>query len=138
MKKLKDFYGAHPIRRTLITILLVVLAALAIYFRPAFELKAVPTPQVPISHAAKGEEIPAEGKVTVAQEGGRTLTLDTKELIFTLKDDASGKTWVSALPDAKEGKDKALLQITFLGSDNSLTSWNTYDNCVAFGTYKLF
>lgn len=138
MKILKDFYGAHPIRRTLITILIVVFAALAIYFRPAFDMKAVPVPQAPISHAAKGEEIPAGSTVTVAQEGGRTLTLDTKELIFTLKDDATGKTWVSALPDAKEGKDKALLQITFLGSDNSLTSWNTYDSCVAFGTYKLY
>ena len=136
--KLKDFYGAHPIRRTLLTILIAAAAALLIYFRPAFDMKASPVPTVEIPHAAKGEEIPAEGKVTVAQEGGRTLSLDTKELVFTLTDDATGKTWVSALPGAKEGKDKALLQITFLGDDNALTQWNTYDNCVAFGTYKLF
>ena len=138
MRKLRDFYGAHPIRRTLLTIVIIALAALAIYFRPAFDLKAAPVPEVPIPHAVRGEEIPVGSAVTVAQEGGRTLTLDTKELVFTLKDDLSGKTWVSALPDAKEGKDKALLQVTFLGSDNTLTSWNTYDNCVAFGTYKLF
>lgn len=137
-RKLKDFYGAHPIRRTLLTIVILVLAIGLIYFYPAFSLKGAPVPQTAISHAAKGAEIPVEGKVTVAQEGGRTLQLDTKELIFTLTDDLTGKTWVSAVPGSKEDKDKALLQITFLGNDNVVTQWNTYENCVAFGTYKLF
>ena len=138
INKLKDFYGAHPIRRTLITLLLVAVAALLIYFRPAFSLKGAAIPETVILHAEKGEEIPKAGKVTVAQEGGRTLALDTEELILTLTDDATGKTWVSALPGAREGKDMALLQITFLGDDNALTEWNSYDNCVAFGTYSLF
>ena len=138
MRKLKDFYGAHPIRRTLATIVIALLLVLLVYFYPAFSMKGSPLPEIPIPHSEKGDEIPKEGTVTVAREGGRTLTLDTQELIFTLRDDASGNTWCSALPGAKEGKDKALLQITFLGSDNALTQWNTYDNCVAFGTYSLY
>ena len=137
-RKLKDFYGAHPIRRTLLTIVIVGLAIGLIYFYPAFSLKGAPVPETDIPHAAKGAEIPVGDKFTVAQEGGCTLQLDTKELIFTLTDDATGKSWTSALPGSKEAKDKALLQITFLGNDNVVTQWNTYENCVAFGTYKLF
>ena len=138
MRKIKDFYGAHPIRRVLVTLVIVLMASALIYFRPAFSLKAAAVPDVPIPHAAKGAEIPVGEKIPVAKEGGRTLSLDTKELIFTLTDDNTGKTWVSALPGSKEGKDKALMQITFLGNDNVITQWNTYENCVAFGTYRLF
>ena len=58
MKILKDFYGAHPIRRTLITIVVITLAALAVWFRPAFDLKAAHVPETNIPHAARGEEIP--------------------------------------------------------------------------------
>ena len=137
-RKLKDFYGAHPIRRTLLTIVILVLLLGLVYFYPAFFLKAAPVPAVQIPRLAKGAEIPAGEKVTVAQAGGRTLQLDTKELIFTLTDDATGNAWTTALPNAKEPKDKALLQLSFLGKDNILTQWNTYENCVAFGTYKLF
>ncbi|MBR4502712.1 MAG: hypothetical protein IKP22_12650 [Clostridia bacterium] len=138
MRKIKDFYGAHPIRRVLVTLVVVLLAAALIYFRPAFSLKATAVPSVSIPHAAKGAEIPVGEKFTVAKEGGRTLSLDTKELVFTLTDDLTGKSWVSALPGSREDKDKALMQITFLGNDNAVTQWNTYENCVAFGTYRLF
>ena len=138
LNKLRDFYGAHPIRRTIVTIVLTALVILLVYFLPAFGLRAAPVPEVQVAHSEVGPEIPVGEAVAVAQQGGRTLTLDTRELVFTLTDDASGKTWVSALPGAKEGKDKALMQISYLGEDNTLQQWNTYDNCVAFGTYKLY
>ena len=135
--RLKDFYGAHPIRRTLITVLIIALAAAFIWFRPAFSLKGAPVPETPLFHAEAGDEIPVKGTVTVAQQEGRTLQLDTEELILTLTDDATGKKWTSALPGGRDNADKALLQLTFLGNDNVLTQWNTYDNCTAFGTYQL-
>ena len=47
-RKLKDFYGAHPIRRTLLTIVIAVLAIGLIYFYPAFSLKGVPIPETSI------------------------------------------------------------------------------------------
>ena|GEM_PF-3281389 len=138
MHRLKDFYGAHPIRRTLLTILLLLALVLFLYFRPAFSLKGAEMPDLKIPHATKGELIPVGGSIVAAKEGGRTLSLNTEELIFTLTDDSSGKTWVSALPGSGEGKDKALLQISFLGNDNVLTEWNSYDNCTAFKTYELY
>ncbi len=138
LNKLKNFYGAHPIRRTLVTIVLAAAILALAYFMPAFALKAAPIPAAKITDTVKGEAIPVGGRITVAQKDGRTLTLDTEELVFTLKDDASGKTWTSALASAKDGKEKALLQVSYLGEDNNILEWNTYDNCVAFGSYELF
>lgn len=138
MKKLKDFYGAHPIRWTILLIVIVAAASALIYYAPSFGLKAEPVPAVAVAHEALGKAIPVSGEIVVAQEGGRTLKLDTEELIFTLVDDATGKTWSSAIPGNSNGEYKALLKITYLGEDNTFTDWNTYDNCVAFGTYGLF
>ena len=151
MKKgLKNFYGAHPLRRTLITLGVLLLAAAGLYFRPAFSLRAAALPETAPGSAGQAEsgdagaagetgtEITERGKLTVAQKDGRILELDTAELVFTLTDEESGKTWTTALPGGREGVDKALLQLTFLGKDNLLTQWNTYDNCVAFGSYRVF
>ena len=138
MRKVRDFFGAHPIRNALILIALILVAGLLFWFYPAFGLRSVPIPETLIPHSTRNQAIPVGETVTVAQADGRTLTLDTKELVLTLKDDATGKTWISQLPGAAEGKDKALLQLSFLGDDNVLTSWNSYDNCVAFGTYELY
>lgn len=138
MKKLKDFYGAHPIQWTILLIVIVAAASVLIYYAPSFGLKAEPVPAVAVAHEALGKAIPVSGEIVVAQEGGRTLKLDTEELVFTLVDDATGKTWSSAIPGSSEGEYKALLKITYLGEDNSFSDWNTYDNCVAFGSYGLF
>ena len=74
MEKIKNIYGAHPIPWTLGLLALVVgLAALVFYF-PAFDLEAADIPTHACEPAAKGEEIPVDGTVTIAQEGGRTLS----------------------------------------------------------------
>ena len=140
MEKIKNIYGAHPIPWTLGLLALVIgLAALAFYF-PAFDLEAADIPTHACEPAAKGEEIPVDGTVTIAQEGGRTLSLDTKTLVFTLKDDKTGRTWSSAMEGAAADNlaALALLQVTFRGEDNVETTWNSYQNCVAFQDYKLF
>lgn len=138
--KLKAIYGAHPILWTIILLALVIGIGALVYFFPAFGLEAAEIPVVDFPQTAVLEEIPVGGTVTVAQNGGRTLTLDTENMILTLTDDATGLSWSSATqgiaPDNTE--DKALLKVTFLGEDNAETSWNSYDNCVAFGSYKYF
>ncbi len=138
MEKVKDFYGAHPIRRVLLTLVLLVAVILLVYYAPSFSLKAAEVPQVAPAVTAKGDEIPVDGTVTVAQRGGHSLTLDTKELVLTLKDDETGILWQSTVKNAAEGKDKALMFVDYLGDDNNILTWNTYDNCVKFGTYKLY
>ncbi len=140
MEKIKDFYGAHPIRWTLIGIVLAVGICALIYFYPAFGLEAADVPAHVNTSAAKGEKIPVDGVVTVAQQDGRTLTLNTETLELVLTDDASGLSWTSVMEGAKPEDLTALslLEVTFRGEDNVEKVWNSYQNCVAFGTYELF
>ena len=138
MEKLKNFYGAHPIRWTILLLVIVIAAAALGYYAPSFKLQAaeVSSPEVPVTE--KGDVIPVGGVVTVAQKDGRTLTLDTEEMVLTVRDDATGHTWSSAVKNNNQGDYKALLRITYLGEDNNLSEWNSYDNCVAFGDFQYY
>ena len=140
MEKIKNIYGAHPIPWTLGLLSLVISLAALIFYYPAFDLQAAEIPTHEAHATTKGEEIAIGGTVTVAQEGGRTLKLDTDALVITLVDDATGKTWSSAMAGAAADNlaAQALLQVTFRGEDNVETTWNSYQNCVAFQDYKLF
>ena len=140
MEKIKNIYGAHPIPWTLGLLAFVIALAALIFYYPAFSLEAAQVPQHACEDTVKGEEIPVGGVVTIAQEGGRTLALDTEKLVLTLTDDTTGRTWSSAMVGAAADNlaALALMQVTFRGEDNVETTWNTYQNCVAFNDYKLF
>ncbi len=139
MEKIKDFYGSHPIRWTLLTLVIVIAAALLIWYIPAFSLQAEEIPAAEVAAPLVREKIPLEtavsnGKasrkgapVVVAEKAGRTLTYDPVEMIFTLTDE-NGMTWSSAMPGAAEGADKALLMLEFVGENNVFTTFNSYDN----------
>lgn len=137
-EKLKNFYGAHPIRWTILLLAIVIGSAALGYWAPSFQMQAAPVPSPEIPVTEKGEAIPVGGVVTLAQKDGRTLTLDTAEMILTVTDDATGYSWTSAVKGASLGDYKALLKITYLGEDNNLSEWNSYDNCVAFGDFRYF
>lgn len=137
LEKLKNFYGAHPIRWTILLLVIVIAAAALGYYAPSFAMTAAEVPSPVVAKTDVGEAIPVGGVVTVAQKDGRTLTLDTEELILTVTDDATGLQWTSAVAGASNNEYKALLKITYLGEDNNLSEWNSYDNCVVFGTYEL-
>lgn len=140
MEKIKNIYGAHPIPWTLGILALVIAIGALIFYYPAFSLEAAAVPPAASTSAVNGAEIPVGGVVTVAQSDGRTLKLDTDNMILTLVDDATGITWSSAMDGAASDNlaAKALLEVTFRGEDNVETTWNTFQNCVAFKDYKLF
>lgn len=139
MEKIKNIFASHPIRWTLLTLVIVIGLGLLIWYAPAFSMKAadIPVHETVLSDA--GEAIPLEtvvsnGKakrkgetVVVAQKAGRTLSYDPVEMIFTLEDE-NGMTWSSAMPGATEGADKALLMLEFVGQNNVFTTFNSYDN----------
>lgn len=139
-EKIKNIYGAHPISWTLGILAFVAIVCALIYYAPAFSLKAADVPHPESISTAVGEEIAIGGTVTVAQQNGRTLTLDTENLTLTLTDDATGLSWSSAMEGAAADDlaSKALLELTFRGEDNKETVWNSYENCVAFQTYRMF
>ena len=140
MEKIKNIYGAHPIPWTLGILALVIAIGALAFYAPAFSLEAVELQPHACEPTVKGEEIPVGGVVTVAQEGGRTLILDTETMVITLKDDATGRTWCSEMAGAAPDNlaAKALLQVTFRGEDNVEKIWDTYQNCVLFNDYRMF
>ena len=139
MEKIKNFYGSHPIRWTLVSLAVVIGLIALIYYGPAFGMKAAEPPVQPAVKAEIGEEIVVDVNykykgtnkrkaetVVVAEAAGRTLTLDPVEMVFTLTDE-NGTTWTSAMPGAKDGVDKALMLIEYVGEDNVFTTLNSYD-----------
>lgn len=58
MEKIKNFYGSHPIRWTLLTLAVVIAIALLIWYAPAFSMKAAEIPVQDIPATEKGEMIP--------------------------------------------------------------------------------
>ena len=105
MEKIKNFYGSHPIRWTLLTLVIIVAAALLIWYAPAFSLQAEALPVHEVTETVKGEKIPMETAVSnnkvsrkgvpvvVAEKAGRTLTYDPVEMIFTLTDEAGNTVY---------------------------------------------
>ena len=139
LEKIKNFYGSRPILWTLVTLVVVIGVAMLIYYVPAFSMKASECPLEAPAASAVGEEIPFEvnylfrgvnkrkgEEIIVAEANGRTLTLDPVEMIFTLTDE-NGVSWSSAMPGAKDGPDKALLLLEYVGENNVFTTLNSYD-----------
>ena len=127
MEKIKNFYGSHPIRWTLLTLAVIAAIAALIWYAPAFSMKAGECPLEAPATSEVGEEIVLNvnylykgtnkrkgAEIVVAEAAGRTLTLDPVEMILTLKDE-NGTTWTSAMNDAKDGVDKALLLLEYVG-----------------------
>ena len=139
LEKIKNFYGSHPIRWTLLTLVVIIGIGLLIWYAPAFSLKATDVPVEQSAPATLGEQIYFEpgvsnGKlyrkgetVVVAEQAGRVLSYDPVEMIFTLTD-SNGTVWSSAMPNAETGEDKALLLVEFVGANNVFTTFNSYDN----------
>lgn len=138
-KKLKRFYNKHTIRRIFLTALVFVLLVYVIFSIPAWTLKSEKLQPVVSRQPVQGTAIDREsGRVTVAQNGGRTLTIDTATMEIQVKDDASGYTFSSAAKKSSNGVDLALLNLVYLGEDNNLYEWNSHDNSTLLSSYELY
>lgn len=138
-KKLKRFYNKHTIRRIFLTALVFVLLVYVIVSIPAWTLKSEKLQPVVSRQPVQGTAIDREsGRVTVAQNGGRTLTIDTATMEIQVKDDASGYTFSSAAKKSSNGVDLALLNLVYLGEDNNLYEWNSHDNSTLLSSYELY
>ena len=61
-----------------------------------------------------------------------------EELTFTVRNTKTNTSWSSAVKNSTNGVDKALLVIDYLGKDNNIYQWNTYDNSVMMDSYQAF
>lgn len=135
---LKKFYDKHTIRRIALTIVAAVLLIYVIVSIPAWTLGKESPARTASRQPLSGSEISLDaGKVTVAENGGKTLSVDTTQMTVEVKDKASGYTFSSAARGTA-GSELALLSLTYLGEDNNLYEWNSYDYSTALSTYSLY
>lgn len=135
---LKKFYDKNTVRRIVLTIIAAVLLVYIIVSIPVWTLKREKLTGTTSRQPLEGTEISLEtGDVVVAQNGGRTLTIDTTDMTFEVRDDTSGYRFRS-YANGNAGSEQALLVLTYLGENNNLYEWNTYDNCVVFSSYSMY
>ena len=135
---LKKFYDKNTILKIALTIVAAVLLIYVIVSIPVWTLKSEKMSDTTSRQPLEGTEIGLDaGKVVVAQNGGRTLTVNTADMSFEVKDDAKGYLFKSSA-NGGAGSELALLSLTYLGENNNLYEWNTYDNCVAFSSYSMY
>ncbi len=139
VKAIRRFYSRHVIRKLALTILCVVALIGIIYMVPALFVKSGSIPEkksAPLADSL-GEIAQDEGRILVAENGGKELYFSTADMILELVDTATGQTLTSGLAASEEGSEKALLSVQFLGEDNNLSEWNSYDNSVVFGSFDM-
>lgn len=132
------FYQKHTIGRLFLTVAVFALLIFVLCRIPAWKIKKGTIPDLSKEAAAPEKELSQKGTVTVAENNGSKLTLDTENLILTVTDGASGQSFSSAVKDATNGSELALISVSYLGKDNNLYEWNSYDNCVAFSSYQMY
>lgn len=138
MEKIKSFYAAHTIGKIFLTVLLAALLIFVLVSIPVWAVKRSGVPEISSREPRPGEKIANDaGKVELAKNGGMTLSFNTKECTFEVKDE-KGNVFSSAVKGVDGGSETALFVLTYLGDDNNLYEWNSYDQSVVFETYELY
>lgn len=138
VNKIKSFYAAHTIGKIFLTILLAMVLIYVLVSIPVWSVKQSKVPGTASREPLTGEVLAHDaGKVVLAENGGKTLTLNTKDLTLEVKDE-KGNVFSTAIKGVDAGSEKALFSLTYLGEDDNLYEWNSYDQSVAFDTYELY
>ena len=135
---LKRFYNKHTIRRIALTVAAAVLLVYVLCSIPAWTLRSAEPEKTTSRQPLEGNLIDREaGKVQVAAGGGRQLWIDTTSMVVELRDEA-GRTLYSSAVKGGSGSEMALLSLAYLGEDNNLYEWNSYDNSTLLSSYELY
>lgn len=138
VNKIKSFYAAHTIGKIFLTILLAAALVYVLVSIPVWSVKRSGLPETASREPLSGEKLSQDtGKVVLAENGGKTLSFNTETLTFEVKDE-KGNVFSTAVKGADSGDERALLILTYLGEDNNIHEWNSYDQSVAFGSYELY
>ena len=120
VNKIKSFYAKHTIGKIFLTILLAAALVYVLVSIPVWSVRKSAVPETASREPLTGEPLDKEaGKVVLAENGGRTLSINTKEMTLEVKDER-GNIFSTAVKGADAGSEKALLVLTYLGEDNNI------------------
>ncbi len=135
---LKKFYDKHTIRRIVLTLLAAAVLVYVAVSIPAWTLKSQNPVETTSRQPLEGQPIGKEaGEVQVAESAGRQLWVDTATMVAKVKDE-KGQTLYSTAAKGSAGTEMALFSLAYLGEDNNLYEWNSYDNSTALSSYELY
>lgn len=138
VNKIKSFYAKHTIGKIFLTILLAAALVYVLVSIPVWSVKKSRVQETASREPLSGEKLSLDaGKVVLAENGGKTLSLNTETLTLEVRDE-KGNVFSTAVKGADSGNERALLVLTYLGEDNNIHEWNSYDQSVAFGSYELY
>lgn len=137
---IKRFYSTHKVIKLVLTVVLVCLVVAGVSFFSSLALKEETFSNVQEHTLTNvGAELEKKGgNVKVAGSDTYELYINMENLVLTVKNKKSKATWSSAVKNSSNGIDQALLAIDYLGEDNNIYQWNTYDNSVMMDTYKAY
>lgn len=137
---IKKFYSTRVVLKIFLTLICVVAISIFLWLIPSFKIrseKVAKNDYTPKSEVLNKIE-KGQGEIIVAEDSEKQLLFHTDDMIVTVKDKGTGKEWSSALKNTTSGTETALVSVTYLGKDNSLSEWNSYDNCTVFDSYELY
>lgn len=138
VNKIKSFYARHTIGKIFLTILLAAALVYVLVSIPVWSVKKTTVPETASREPLSGEKLDKDaGKVVLAENGGKTLSINTKNMTVEVKDE-KGNIFSTAVKGVDAGSEQALLVLTYLGEDNNVYEWNSYDQSVVFDSYELY
>lgn len=87
---------------------------------------------------ATGQLNAEDGKKLVGESDTKKLSIDTRNLNLIVEDKKSGRVWNSIYEKSKKGSDLSILNVVYLGEDNSIKEWDSYDYSVKQNTYQIY
>lgn len=139
MKKTMNFSKKNRILLFLGGILLVLLV-LILCLIPTFAITSnkLLSYEKNISKEVKEEISRSSGKVLVAEGDTKKLYVDSETLEIIVEDKKGKVTWNSINMKSKNSTDHSILNLVFLGDDNSIKEWNSMDYVVKHESYQLY
>lgn len=128
------------IKLIIVAFCLLVFTGILIYFIPALFITSDSSLSNEKEQLAQvvGELKANEGKKLVGESETKKLYVNTKTLNIIVEDKETGITWNAVHEKGKKGSDLSLLNVVYLGEDNSLKEWDSYDYCVKQNTYNIY
>ncbi len=131
-------FQTHTVVKLLGLVLFGYLVVQGLQWLPSLQIRQAPLPKVYQEEPAQSAGIIAgdAGEVLVAETDTRKLYIDSGTLNLKVEDKATGKTWNAIHPDGTEDE-KSLLKISYIGEDNTVLSWNSFNYSVKDKTYTI-
>jgi hypothetical protein len=138
--KIRDIYKKHTIRKLIITFGSIFLIAFILYIIPVLHIKKQNLNlEKNIEKMEDGQKIEQDsGEVLLTEMNGRQLYFDTVSMKLRIVDTTTKAVWKSYMEGVDSGDEMSLISVKYLGEDNNLNEWNSYDYCTSLKSYELY